>query len=217
MSPDLGAMLAAASREPGRDPGARALWRRGRRRRLARASAAAAGVLGLSLLAASLVSGPTITPVIEPVGQVRTFPPGPGPVDDEELRRWTIDGLGVSLDLPASWTASGDDPLVRTGPSGFVRVSVAVSQTPAAEVCALEVARPASPYGAHPEVRLLVLGGEEACMVRPAVDTAAIAVVAVPLPPDLGSAAGRSYLFLQADADHVDALVRSLRFTTVRE
>lgn len=214
MSPDLSAMLTAASREPEQDPGPAALWRRGRRRRLTRLSTTAAGLAGVVVLGIALVGSPRMSPVIGPVDE--PTPRAPGTIGDEAKEPWTVTGLGVSLDVPAAWSETDGDPLARSGPTGFVRLSVAAAEFPASQVCAREVDRAASPYGSRPDVRVLVVGDEEACMIRPTDPTAALAVVAIPLPPDLGSAAGRAYLFVHADADHIDGIVRSLRFTAVR-
>lgn len=211
MSRDLESMIAAAVRTPRRDPGPATVWRRARRRTTARAVATATGVLGgLLLLVGGLVEPSVLAPVIVPAeGPVGADGPA---VDQETVAPWTIGAIGLSLDIPVSWDESRDDPLARSGDSGFVRLVLTTGGAAVADACRSEVERASAPYGPDPEVEAVLVDDEPACLVRPSGRGAALAVVAVPLPPVIAGPSGRTYLFVHVDGHHLDTIVDSIRF-----
>lgn len=175
-------------------------------------SLAAVATLGV-VVATNLVTGPSLQPVIDPAGgatggtAVETASP---PV--ERWQRWTVHGLGLAMDVPASWDSTDGDPLARSGPSGHVRLAVATGHASAPELCHAEAARPGSPYGSTAEVTAMEVGGEVACRLAPGGGGTALAIVPVPLPAGSGPTADRTYLFVHADPGHIDALVGSVEF-----
>lgn len=219
MSRDLESMIAAAVRAPRDDPGPAAVWRRARRRATARAVATATGVLGgLALLVGGIVEPSALAPVIVPADGRATDAVGAeaSAVDPstgrEAVTSWTIGAIGLTLDIPVSWDESRDDPLARSGDSGFVRLVLTTGSTAVADICRSEVERASAPYGPDPEVEAVLVDDEPACLVRPSGRGAALAVVAVPLPPVIAGPNGRTYLFVHVDVHHLDTIVDSVRF-----
>lgn len=215
MSSDLESMITAAVRTPREDPGPATVWRRARRRAMARAVATATGVLGgLALLVGGVVEPSVLAPVIVPAdGPAADSVGADGPAPDQEtVTSWTIGAIGLTLEIPVSWDGSRADPLARSGDSGFVRLALTTGGTTVADVCRSEVERASAPYGPAPEVEAVLVDHEPACLVRPSGRGAALAVVTVPLPPVIAGPNGRTYLFVHVDARHLDTIVDSVRF-----
>ena len=215
MSSDLKAMIRAAARGPESDPGPLDVWRRSRRRRAARGVSLAVGLAGTLVVAGLALSGPGLRPVVGAVGtddETSTPTDEIGPDRDEVYARWKVHGIGVLLEVPVAWTQPGDDPLTRSGETGYVRLTLGTGPVTLEQACEAERERPGSPFSGTTEIELRIVDGEQACLLRPAIGDGALAVVALPYPPEAGMINGRSYLFLQADVRHLTSLVASLDF-----
>lgn len=176
------------------------------------------------------VAGSVLPPVVSPTPSPEPTPmptptptatPTPAPSPDASPTTQAPGGeraqaLGVSLVLPAGWSAVPDEPNRWAGDEGFVQIDAATG-APADVVCADQADHPLAPYGVSPTVEAVTIAGVQGCLVLPSDDQPEEmedqAMAAFPLPTPV-SQDGATYDIgvIYASTDHLRDLVATVDF-----
>ncbi|HPL28811.1 MAG TPA: hypothetical protein PLG21_12230 [Anaerolineae bacterium] len=164
---------------------------------------------------------PSLTPTAAPratkePGEVLGAPGAATPTAiDADHRAFTDWTYGVSLQIPAGWTAIAGYGARYGGPDGYFDLGARSGALSIDEVTALEAGHHLQPYGSSPTIEKLTIQGQEARLILPSADqdvgmeNRVVLIVRYPVPVK-----GYGYFELGADQGHIRELAATLAFLT---
>ena len=124
-------------------------------------------------------------------------------------------GYRARLEYPATWTRDPDYDLRFSGPDGFV--SIVAQEGPGGLEGNVEAIakHKLAPYGSDPEIESITVDGANAVVIRPSADQHAdlrgqVALVVERETPMTIRGERYTYLVIEADSAHFEAIVRSI-------